>query len=107
MFEIRDRATFMPVLAIKLNPANEKDRYLLGCAGFRSNPNDYVILVRLDYMGAQYDPYSWNLRERTLPRAHQYIIDTFDLLESGAVVDVEFLLGETKEPKKSQQELRK
>lgn len=36
--EIRDRGTFVPALAIRLEPTNEADRYLLGRAGYSSNP---------------------------------------------------------------------
>lgn len=102
-FEIRDRMTFMPVLAIRLNPADEKDRYLLGSAGYHSQPYSHVILVKLDGVEANYDPFHWGQVRRTLFHAHQYILDTFDSLENGQVIDVEFLLGETQEPKRSQQ----
>ena len=53
---------------------------------------------------ATYDPFAWGSDTRTYQVAHQYIIDHFDELESGAVVDVEFILKETTEPKKSERE---
>jgi hypothetical protein len=119
-FEIRDRGTFIPVIAIKMVPAanwpagtreeesiservEETERYLLRRAGYGFD-EPCVMLVRMDANGqvrqASYDPYGWG--ERTFPVAHNYIIDHFDELESGAVIDVEFLLGESKEPKQSE-----
>ena len=34
--------------------------------------------------------------------AHQHIIENFDEIEHGGLVDVEFILGETEEPKTSE-----
>ncbi len=47
--EIRDRATFIPALAIKLVPVTDQDRYLLGRAGYGTTPAsqaEYVLLLR-------------------------------------------------------------
>jgi hypothetical protein len=43
--------------------------------------------------------YGWGGCPRTLLAAHEYLVKMFDQLESGAVVDVQYLLGETQEPK--------
>lgn len=111
--EIRDKGTFIPALAVKMVPHSyeeatnqyEHERYLLRRAGYAFE-NPCVMLCRMDANGgarqASYDPYDWG--DRTFPVAHQYIIDHFDELESGAVVDVEFILKETAEPKKSERE---
>ena len=109
--EVRDRGTFIPCLAVKMVPveypdaASEPERYLLRRAGY-GFVNPCVVLCRMDAIGvdrnATYDPFAWG--ERTLPVAHQYIADNFDRLESGAVVDVEWILKETTEPKKSERE---
>jgi hypothetical protein len=109
--EIRDRGTFIPALAVRMTPGDvegngyEPERYLLRRAGYGFD-NPCVVLCRMDANGlarqASYDQYAWG--ERTFPVAHQYIIDHFDELESGAVIDVEHILGETKEPKKSERE---
>jgi hypothetical protein len=97
--EIRDRATFIPVLAIKLEAVNVGQRYLIRRAGFEV-PNDNIILLRVDCGQANYDPYAWG--DRTFFTAHKYIIDAFDALDDGDVVDVEFILGETTERKISE-----
>ena len=48
------------------------------------------------------DPFEWGLNPRTMHVAHKHIVENFDYLESGSVVDVEFILRETKHPKESE-----
>lgn len=113
-FELRDRGTFIPVIATKMIPddddANqfERERYLLRRAGY-GFVNPCVVLCRMDANGvarcASYDPYSWGADDRTFCVAHNYITEHFDELALGAVVDVEFILKETTEPKKSEREV--
>lgn len=98
--EIRDRATFIPTLAIQISGA---DGYLIRRAGFAVE-HPYVILIKLTDIEAQYDPFGWDTRARTMPTAHRYICDHFDELENGDVVDVEFIEGETERPKRSERE---
>ncbi len=98
--EVRDSGTFIPMLAVKLQPGNDADRYLLARAGFGRTPEsqgEYVMLVGLDggKDGAACDPYDWPGGARTRAVAHQWLIAHFDEVESGSVVDVEFILGET------------
>jgi hypothetical protein len=108
-FEVRDRATFVPVLAVKMNypQLDERQymaqRYLLARCGYpRSSPHS-VLLTKLAGDGrATADPYAWG--DRTFTVAHGWILDNFDALENGAVVDVEFLLGESESPKRSERE---
>lgn len=108
-FEIRDRGTFIPALAVRLHPSCERDRYLFGRAGFGpddSTQGEYVALWQLDGGDAQCtsDPYGHNGSQRTFATAHNYIIAHWDELPSGAVVDVQFILGEASQPKRSEQE---
>ena len=83
------------------------ERYLLRRAGYGFD-DPCVVLCRMDASGvdrnATYDQFAWGGGTRTYQVAHQYIIDHFDELESGAVVDVEFILKETTQPKKSERE---
>lgn len=51
---------------------------------------------------AHYDPYDWG--DRTWQVAHDYIARHWDELVDGAVVDVEYVLGETAEPKHPERE---
>lgn len=106
-FEVRDRSTFIPMLAVKLNPACEADRYLLARAGFGTTPErqrEYIFLCRIDGGGGKgtCDPQDWGGNPRTVPMAHGYLLAHFDDLESGAVIDVEFILKETPKAKKSE-----
>lgn len=105
-FELRDSGTFVPVLAIKLEPGCEEDRYLLGRTGYGTDPkvqSKYVLMCGLS--GGEdkitCDPYDWG-ENRTRHFAHKYIIEHFDSLKSGEVIDVEFILGEKPNKKKSE-----
>jgi hypothetical protein len=110
LFELRDKNTFIPILAIKLTSESEKERYLLARAGFSSNKDvwagyvqaEYIQLIEINGGGGKSncDPYEW--ASRTHQIAHRFILDNFNTLESGQVIDVEFILGETTQPKKSE-----
>lgn len=101
LLEIRDRGTAIPALAIRLDTVDDRERWILGRAGFYQHPEAYVLLLLLN--DAPYDPYGHATRARTIPIAHQHLIDHFDEVAPGAVVDVEFLLGESVAPKISEQ----
>jgi hypothetical protein len=102
--EIRDRATFIPVICIRPVPDNEAQRYLLRRDGYRGNESETCILmVNAQCRGASYDPYEWP-DSRTKRNAHLYIVSHWSVLKDGDVIDVQFILGETKEPKKSERE---
>ena len=100
LFEVRDRATFMPVGAIKLSPTGEAERWLLGSAGY-SLTFPYILLFRLEGGEITYDAWKWG-GGRTLHAAHLYLQGHFDELTSGDVIDVEYILGERPEPKRSE-----
>ena len=99
--EIRDEGTFIAALAIDINPDNEGQIYLMRRVGYPCDGQPNVILTRLDGNGkATNDPYAWG--GRTWPTAHNFIIDHWDELSDGDVVDVSFILGETAKPKVSE-----
>ena len=103
-FEVRDRATFIPVLAIRMDPADERDRYLLARVGYgrhASTQEGYVLLTRLEGCETHYDPHEWDAT-RTMTQAHLWILEHFAELENGAVIDVEYILGETRVAKVSE-----
>lgn len=98
MFEVRDVATFIPVLAIQMEPTCDTERYLLARTGYGRSPAEqarYVFVARVagGRGGATCDPYDWADGSRTMQVAHQHILENFDTLETGAVVDVQFILG--------------
>lgn len=121
LFEIRDKATFIPAMAIKLgiepyqdkgeesSQRQEQELWLLRRAGYSlevltGNPQyltPYIILCKLDGVEAQYDSFSWS-NPRTMGTAHRTIIEAWDELKSGDVIDVQFIIGETHTPKISE-----
>ena len=98
--EVRDRGTFMPMLAIKVSGV---DGWLFRRAGFGSQP--LIILMNLVRMECQYDPWSWPTQARTVPAAHRYITANWDEILDGDVIDVEFILGERPSKKTSERSL--
>lgn len=107
MFEVRDEGTFLPVIAVRLDPANEAERYLLARSGYgrtaeAQRQSNYVIVFRAlaEDTPANYSPEQWG--DRTMRIAHQHIERNFAKLVPGAVVDIQYILGETKTPKPSE-----
>ena len=95
--EIRDAATFIPVLAIRISG---QDGYLARRAGFGETA--CVYLINMTSEKAAYDPYNWG--NRTMITAHEYIAKEWTSLTEGDVIDVEFILGETTVKKRSERE---
>lgn len=100
LLEIRDRATFIPVMAVSTEPINEQQRYLLGRAGYHGDPQVVVTRIAGGNGKSTCDPYDWD--SSTMVEAHKYIIDNWHTLINGSVVDVEFILGHSKTPKISE-----
>ena len=107
LLEIRDEGTKISALAIKLgNETSEEENEILRHAGWGDNPKDrwdhrYVLLLQLDggIREAHNDPFQWRDGSRTMFNAHLFIKDHFDELNTGDIVDVQYLLGETDHPK--------
>lgn len=100
-FEIRDSATFIPVIATQLRTNLPHDAYLLGRAGYQSTVESVPVMVtRLNDCLSANDSYEWG--NRTMLNAHKFIEENFAELMTGAVVDVEYILGERSEPKVSE-----
>lgn len=103
-FEIRDHATLMPAIGIKMSHEGRSpnEKFLLGTSGYGRGGKDLILLVFTGINQCHYDPHEWHPHiARTRHFAHLYIQDNFDSLESGSVIDVRHILGETKEPAKS------
>lgn len=102
--ELRDCGTFIAVLAVDMCAENRGQRLLLNRCGFLDDGKPNIILTALDGHGkATNDPYEWNCR--TWAVAHEYIILNWNLIEDGAVIDVQFILGETTSPKTSEMDV--
>jgi hypothetical protein len=94
LFEIRDKATTISALAVQVSKA---DGWIMERAGFGQ---PMVYLIALATQACRFDPWGWG--DRTFHTAHMHIAEHFDELMDGQVVDVEFLLGETTKPKRSE-----
>lgn len=103
LFEIRDAGTFIPCFAISFRGHGNRhnEDFLTRRAGYGLDC-DAVLFGRLDGGECQHDPYEWSSSVRTFRVAHDFIERNFDNLESGSVVDVEFILNETKVEKRSE-----
>ncbi len=93
--EIRDSATLVPAVALRVSG---EDDPLLHRAGF--NEDCQIILINLIRVGCNYDPYQWG--DRTMHNAHLWLQRHWDFVADGAVLDVEFILGETTKKKESE-----
>lgn len=104
LFELRDRATFIPAFAFRCRSSEAIEQWLLRKAGYSSLKLPCVILGNLSCPSAcACVPYGHRGDTRTYPVAHEYIEKHWDELKSGDVIDVEFILGETIEKKVSEQ----
>lgn len=100
--EVRDEGTFIPVLCVDMNPDHEQQVYLLRRCGYPCDGRPNILITHLAADGgpAWNDPYSWG--SRTCLVAHNWIIKNWPTLKDGDVIDVEFILGETRARKKSE-----
>lgn len=104
MLEIRDIGTFIGALAIRMLADKPTQEYYLNRCGYPRDGSSIMLMV-LHTGRATNDPYEWaslGLGPRTMPAAHGWIIDHFEELADGDVVDVEFILGEATSPKVSE-----
>lgn len=101
VLEVRDRMTFIPVMAIKMNSEDDIQKYYLRRAGYGEDSFSVSVICMDNFKGYD-DPYKWDCMSRTMHEAHKYISKNWDLLNDGDVVDVEYVLGETDTPKVSE-----
>lgn len=106
LFEVRDEGTYMPAFAIRCDPANEAEFYMLARAGYGQSAHrqsQFVLFARESDGQLHYDPAFWG--DRTRQTAHGYVRDHWDALQTGDVVDVRVCLGETDTPAKPEREV--
>lgn len=108
VLEVHDRNTFIPMLCVEMSPDNragteEKQRYLLRRCGYPCDSVElWIVMTRLNADNALCvnDPRAW--RDRTFATAHKYIVENWEKLDDGSVVDIEYILGESVKPKLSE-----
>ena len=99
LLEIRDEGTCIPALAMRMRPETLAELIYFQRCGYTSG--DGVVLMALRDQRATSDPYDWpaiGFGRRTMPSAHLFIIEHFDELEDGDVVDVRVILTESTVP---------
>ena len=108
LIELRDRGTFIPMFAFRVRVIDERptisnaEQYLAYARARYPRDGSQVILGRLDSpkQDTHCDPYEWgNLR---MQQAHVHLIKEWENINSGDVIDIEFLLGEKLERKISE-----
>src|SRR6185437_3679480 len=104
--EIRDSGTCIAALALRMvaedngTSAMTESRFMRRAGFGQEFPS--VILMRLEDQKATCDLYSWHslgMGLRTMQNAHNWINEHWDEIESGQVVDVQYILNETTMPK--------
>ena len=101
-FEVRDRMTHIPAFAIRMSDDDPTQSYQLRRAGYAPGNKSLVLFGYLSGGQVNFDPHSWKGQSRTMSTAHTYIQDNWDILNNGDVIDVQYILDETDEIKKSE-----
>ena len=89
--EVRDHATFIPCLAIRI----AGEHWLERRAGYGPDSR-CVLFLRLQGGEAHYDCYDWN--DRTMRTAHWELTERWDKYKDGDLLDVRVALEETETP---------
>lgn len=93
ILEIRDSATFIPILATAMRSDDAIEQWYLKRTGFSAEGRPPIMLCPIMGGMATYNPY-----DRTYPVAHKYIEENWDSLKTGDVICVETILGERDTP---------
>lgn len=102
LFELRDEGTCIPLLCIKPNAGEVGwfENKVLWRYGYKGSHTVIVLSYADPARGASCDLYQWN--DRTFLTAHAYVEKHWDKLKTGDVIDVSYILGETRKPKASE-----
>lgn len=87
LLEVRDNATCIPVLATQMVVENGVEDKFLWRYGYPRTPPYSILLSNVSSGEGHVDPYDWG-GSYTMTCAHEYIINNFDDLENGQVVDI-------------------
>jgi hypothetical protein len=102
--EVRDAGTTIPIIAFSiaetLNTDSEqmikREKYY-NHTGYNVDSGS-VFVIKLVEPSIEFDSYNWN-EGRTMIKAHQYIEKHYNELNEFDVIDVQYIMGETKQKK--------
>lgn len=107
LIEVRDEGTTIVCIAMKPTPTTEAEEWGWSRTGYGLTPADQNAYVLLGPLGGGHglltcDPFKHPgaPTRRTLYAAHTWLKQNWSQVQSGDVVDVEFILGETEHPKR-------
>lgn len=92
LIEIRDEGTCIPAIAMQMWASNAVEAAFYRRCGYPQDRPYSIILMELNYQRATSDPYEWG--GRTNPVVHDWLIENFDTVCEGQVIDVRVLLKE-------------
>lgn len=115
LFEVRSAGTFYAVMAIWLSPRNEAERYLLQRSGYGTcdvETDQYVIAGPIDpscgpnagdMLHFSYSDFAWEGKhhDNLMAWLCDYLRERFSELESGQVIDYDFIHGRRESPRQS------
>lgn len=108
VLEIRDSLTYLGALAIKMTSSDPIQSRHLWRAGYEPG-SPCIVMVRLNDAQGACDPYMWPERSggtRTMAHAHLYVVEHWDELRDGDVIDIEHIywqeLGLAAQPAKKE-----
>ena len=95
-FEVRDRMTFIPAMAVRVASSHELTRAdrLRRRAGY--GEGGVIYFTHLQTGETHNDPHDWDTR--TMAQAHNYAELNWEKLQDGELIDVRVLLGEEVTP---------
>ena len=102
LFEVRSSCTFIGIMATKVGATNQAEQYLLKRAGYYDSAENAIIVQELDGGIRPSTSDAYKQESNDIKEAHKYINLHFDELESGDVIDLEFISGKTSEPRIAQ-----
>lgn len=105
---VHDSCTYKPMMVFRVRPENERERRMLGRAGFGLQPEkqaDYTFFFDVEQGECSYDPFKL-IDQRTCGTAAEFVRKSlgFDGLDHGAFLDCECIRGESARPVKFEDE---
>lgn len=98
LIAVMDRCTRIPIIAFKLYPESAEEFVMFKTHGFGDNPEQYTFFYDIVSGKCSYNAYGMG-DSYTLTPACVHIRDHWDEVESGTVIDAEYLRGETTHPR--------